>query len=230
MNKPALSVIIPCYNSEKYIRATLESIFVQQTAIYEIIVIDDASTDNTPAILKSFPQIRYYQQQNQGPSVARNYGLQLAQSDLICFLDHDDVLAANKFEIQLRFLAQNPDVDIVMGKSKYFKDDDLNDPAHESHFSVLLGACIFRKAVFTKVGLFEADNWYCQDFDWFLKAFEKNIPIIRHDDLMFYHRLHETNLSNRRPQARLDILKMLKQSIDRRKELENSFVYPALNG
>ena len=97
MNPITISVIIPCYNSEKTILACLKSVLVQSDRVDEIIVVDDGSTDKSVAILKKLFQsedssIKFilFEQKNSGPSVARNKGIQLSTSNHVAFLDSDD--------------------------------------------------------------------------------------------------------------------------------------------
>ena len=86
------SIIIPAYNAEAYLQRCLDSIFSQEFTDYEVIVIDDGSTDGTSALLESYPQVKVIHQENQGMATARNRGLDAAQGDYILFVDSDDEL------------------------------------------------------------------------------------------------------------------------------------------
>ncbi|MGD8306656.1 MAG: glycosyltransferase family A protein [Ignavibacteria bacterium] len=100
---PLVSIIIPAYNFEKWIKATIESAIAQTWQNKEIIVIDDGSTDNTYHIAKQFESkiLKVLTQENSGACVARNKALKLAQGDFIQWLDADDLLAHDKIEMQL---------------------------------------------------------------------------------------------------------------------------------
>lgn len=89
-----ISIIIPLYNKEKFIRSTIQSILQQDFQDFEIVIVDDGSKDNSAKIIKSFTdlRIRLVQQRNQGVSAARNRGINEAQGDYIFFLDADDTL------------------------------------------------------------------------------------------------------------------------------------------
>lgn len=89
------SIIIPAYNAEGYLQRCLESIFCQTFTNYEVICIDDGSTDGTATILKQYPQIKVISQTNQGMASARNRGMEIAQGDYILFVDSDDRLCPN---------------------------------------------------------------------------------------------------------------------------------------
>jgi len=111
---PMISVIIPAYNAAAYIEETLESILNQTYQAFEIIVVDDGSTDDTVNIVKRYAnqdrRIRLVQQSNQGSSQARNTGIALAQYEWIAPVDSDDVLLPQLFEKQLAAAAQYPQV------------------------------------------------------------------------------------------------------------------------
>lgn len=93
------SIIIPAYNAEGYLQRCLDSIVSQDFANYEVIVIDDGSTDGTAPLLKQYPQVKVISQPNQGMATARNRGLEMAQGDYILFVDSDDRLCPNALAI-----------------------------------------------------------------------------------------------------------------------------------
>lgn len=108
-----VSVIIPAYNSEKTIVRALQSVFDQTRPPYEIIVIDDGSSDRTLEILNEYKEkISVFCQKNSGAAAARNEGVNKATGDLIAFLDSDDIWHAQKLEIQASFFEVDPDLDI----------------------------------------------------------------------------------------------------------------------
>lgn len=102
MNKPTVSVVIPCYNGAKFLRETLDSVLAQTYPVLEVLVIDDGSTDDSAAIAESYGSpIRVIRQPNQGESVARNRGIDEAKGDWIAFLDADDLWNPNKIFKQI---------------------------------------------------------------------------------------------------------------------------------
>ena len=91
---PLISIIVPAYNVEKYIKACLDSIIIQTYSNFEVIVINDGSTDQTEKMLNEYesnPKIRIFSQKNGGLSAARNQGLKLANGELVCFIDSGTV-------------------------------------------------------------------------------------------------------------------------------------------
>jgi glycosyltransferase involved in cell wall biosynthesis len=125
-----VSIIIPCYNYGWLLPETLESVLKQSHAEWECLIIDDGSSDNTKQVSEAFAskddRIRYIYQVNGGMSNARNNGLRLAKGEYIQFLDSDDLLAPDKLSIQVAFLYENSDVDIVYSDVRFFQHEDAN--------------------------------------------------------------------------------------------------------
>ncbi len=117
-----VSVIIPTYNRATLIEETLESVFCQSLRDFEIIVVDDGSTDDTGERLKPFiasGRIRYFHQQNRGPSAARNRAAMLATGDILSFLDSDDLWRPEKLECEVAFLLGHPEFQGVFTDIEY---------------------------------------------------------------------------------------------------------------
>lgn len=137
-----VSVIIPAYNSEKFIAETLDSVFAQTYRPIEVIVADDGSTDRTADIVKKYEQhfagsttqtsqmnkadkasetsLTYLHQKNSGPSRARNLGIAAAHGEYIAFLDADDVWLPHALELLVQYLKSHPDVSLVFGDAGSF--------------------------------------------------------------------------------------------------------------
>lgn len=115
MSHPLISVIMPVYNGEKYIRETIDSVLGQTCRNFEFIIVNDGSTDSTPQIIDSYADPRIVlidQKSNQGVSNARNLGTQFSRGGFIAFCDADDVYSAERLSAQLDFLTKNPNVDV----------------------------------------------------------------------------------------------------------------------
>ncbi len=110
MLKPRVSVIIPTYNRQDLVVESIESVFSQSYRDFEIIVVDDGSTDNTSARLQPYlDRITYLKQKNQGVATARNRGIRAAQGEYVCFLDSDDLWEPTKLEVQVEFAERHPE-------------------------------------------------------------------------------------------------------------------------
>jgi glycosyltransferase involved in cell wall biosynthesis len=114
--EPRFSVVIPAYNAAAYLGEALDSLIGQETALaYEIIVVDDGSSDDTAAVARGFPGVRLLRQKNGGVACARNCGIAAARSELILFLDADDRAEPGRFERQVGFMLAHPEIDLSFG-------------------------------------------------------------------------------------------------------------------
>jgi len=112
-SKCLVSVIMPVYNGERYVSQAVKSILGQTYSNFELIVVNDGSTDKTEKILSSFPQIIYVKQNNQGIACSLNIGINRSKGKYIVRLDADDICFPNRIEKQVNFLERNPDIDLV---------------------------------------------------------------------------------------------------------------------
>ena len=124
MNNPLVSVIIPVYNSEKYIRETIESVQKQSYSNLEIIVIDDGSKDNSSKIINEIKDTRisYQYQPNKGVSAARNHGIKVSTGDFLAFLDSDDLWKTNKLELEMKLLLKSNAEACYCGIINYYEE------------------------------------------------------------------------------------------------------------
>ena len=112
---PQVSVVIPAYNCAAYVGQAIDSVLSQTYTDWEIIVVDDGSKDDTRLVLDKYGdrRIRYVYQQNQGVSIARNHGIQLARGEFVAFLDADDFFLSDKLASQIAVFAAKPNLGIV---------------------------------------------------------------------------------------------------------------------
>jgi glycosyltransferase involved in cell wall biosynthesis len=222
---PLVSVVIPVFNGEKFLREAVQSVLAQKYSSLEIIIVDDGSTDGTEKVARSLPEtVRYLRQPNKGPAAARNRGIEYAQGSLIAFADADDLWPAAKLELQLPYLIGDPAVEIVMGRIQQVRlSETVNGQTQaekfaEPAFSVNLGSAVMRKTVFERVGLFDETMRYSEDVDWFMRAREDGAAIVTIDAVTLFYRQHEQNMTRGKSTSELNVLKTLKRSLDRRRE------------
>ena len=212
------TVIIPLYNTEKYIEEAIQSLIKQTYPIDQIIVIDDGSTDQGASIVKKYPEVELIQQKNQGLKKTLNVGLMHAKGEYIGFLDADDRWSTNKLALQLEILNKQADVDLVFGNSLHFKM--VADK--EKFIAILKGknlTCgLYRKSVFDKIGLF-TDQEQLHNFLEFLdRVHAYSLKYIEINDVIYERRIHETNMGIVEKQRQRDqYLATLKASLDRRR-------------
>lgn len=182
---PTVSVIIPTYNRAHLIVEALESVFAQTYADFEVIVVDDGSTDDTEEILAPYrDRIRYIKQENAGVSAARNHGIFEAKGEYIAFLDSDDIWFPEKLEKQMRFFENHPNCSFLC--SDFLRGTSLSDnpqPQHSRFRStsilrfedfgegnyVTTPSVLAKKAVFYKAGLFDSSIRVSEDYDLWIR-------------------------------------------------------------
>jgi teichuronic acid biosynthesis glycosyltransferase TuaG len=125
--RPLLSIIMPAYNAGEYIEEAIESVLYQSFYNWELLIVDDGSTDNTASIISSFddPRIQCFQQENKGVASARNLALREMKGEYFCFLDADDVLPPNSLKSRIEVFELNPHLSFVDGLVVY-KDRALD--------------------------------------------------------------------------------------------------------
>ncbi|MEJ2008176.1 MAG: glycosyltransferase family A protein [Acidobacteriota bacterium] len=199
-NLPQLSVIIPTYNRAALLRKTLESVFEQTFSDYEIIVVDDGSTDRTEEsiaqLLKERPtqdkRIHYFYQRNQGKSVALNRGLSEARGEWIAFLDSDDLWLPGKIEQQFKVLQQYaPQSEACFTNARYINNPAFQGTVFESAakrypgktgvlddltrfvanpFGIFMQTLLMHSRLLSKVGEFDPTLWVIQDIDFIFRV------------------------------------------------------------
>ena len=225
-----ISVIIPVYNTETFIGEAIESVLHQDYAPLEIIVVDDGSTDATVDVVKKFKKIRYVFQENSGAPTARNHGLELAQGEIVCFLDADDLWPENKIDLQLLRFKQDPTLEIVIGRQRQYRlfgrdaQGLVFKLGDEPEMVLSLGASLFRRSVFEKVGLFDAELLHTDDWDWIIRAKDLGVSIGIFPEVTLINRLHENNITRDQEGGKRYLLKMLKKNIDRRHQRRQSVI------
>jgi len=219
-----VSVIVPVYNGEKFIESAVRNVLGQSYGPSELIVVDDGSTDRTAELLKAFQGvIRYVHQGKSGPAAARNHGLKLAVGNIVAFLDADDLWPDTKLETHVRFLKENPDVDIVQGliqqmilnKSNPSSSDMRFDLSSAPYQFINIGSATYRKSVFDRIGDFDEMLFDNEDTDWFIRAWEKNVKKVLINEVSLYYRLHDGNMVWHQKPAKRALLKIFKKHLDR---------------
>jgi glycosyltransferase involved in cell wall biosynthesis len=224
MGHPLISVIIPAYNAERFLAETLESVLAQDYAPFEVIVVNDGSTDRTAAVAAGFGgRVRAVYQPNGGLAAARNLGLRAARGELIGFCDADDCWTADKLRIQSALLREHPEVEVVVGHLRFTRPGRVLGgrvqfvPFDGPQAATSFGTSLFRRSAFEKVGPPDEATAGADDIDWFLRAREAGVSILFHREVVYFYRRHENNMSNRVGENFSEILKTLKQSLDRRR-------------
>lgn len=225
-----LSVIMPVCNGAEFLREAIMSIGPLDSIPTEIIVIDDASTDETGQLVREMARGRSEVQyvrlpENVGPGSARNRGLEIANGDLVGFLDADDRYAPNGLQRLCAHLRKHSGTDAVMGTVCTLRRTE--DPSSNRQFDLIgerarafqLGSVVARRRVFDRFGVFDPAYRHGEDIDWFLRIQEGQARVDQIDDLVLHHRRHGQNMSIVEPQGVSDIAMVMHASLRRREKL-----------
>lgn len=182
---PEISVIIPAFNSADYIGEAIRSVLAQTYTNFELIVVDDGSTDATPEIVREFGhEVTYVRQENGGAASARNHGIRIAKGEFIAFLDADDTWEPDKLEKQINLFKDDPGLGMVFTENKLFDEegeycDSLDkknrlmsgDLAQSIFMSsgVATPTVMVRSEVFRKLGTFEESLSQSEDDNMWIR-------------------------------------------------------------
>jgi glycosyltransferase involved in cell wall biosynthesis len=224
-----VSVIIPVYNGDKFLAEAIESVLFQSYSPFELIIVDDGSTDGSATIAQNYKEIRYIFQRNMGVSVARNTGLATAKGEFIAFLDADDVWHPQKLQIQIDYMQSNPSVKLTLSKINNFVESECNINPEKlqsiiNNEQIHLASMVAHKTIFDKIGGFNPRYRIGEDLDWITRAKDAGIPMVILPEILLQRRIHNSNISFRQPQASItNRFQILKESIDRkRKKMGNN--------
>lgn len=207
-----VSVIMPAYNAARFIGHAIESVLGQDYPNFEVIVIDDGSSDNTLSVLKCYTsQVNVVIQKNRGPSSARNNGLRQARGEYVWFLDADDMLVADAFRITTEYLDSNPDAGVAVGQWAHMDEDGKSTTDFSSSFKVgksasdvlyrqmllqtlvPVGTALFRRSFLVACGGWDENLWCAEDRDLWLRLLESGCRFDFLNTPVAYYRLHDEN-------------------------------------
>lgn len=232
-----ISVIIPTYNSAKYIGEAIESVLAQTYPVHEIIVVDDGSTDDTVEIVKKIasrpmtyelrPKILYLHQDNRGPAAARNTGIRSATGGYIAFLDSDDLWLPDKIEKQIVLFERSDyamvycDMShVVNGKTvyksylkekcyKYFGRGDIYNNLLRENF-IFTPTVIMRRCILDRIKGFDEKFRICEDYKMWL-SIAREYPIGYIDEPLVIRRRMESNITKDKLLYSLSSVNLLKE-------------------
>jgi glycosyltransferase involved in cell wall biosynthesis len=209
-----ISTVMSVYNAEKYIGQAIHSILQQTLPSREIIIIDDGSTDNTLAILRTFRGIHLISRENKGIAYSLNQALRLTHGEYLTFLDADDLWDAKKNELQLQHLIQNPHLDISLCQIQQFYEENQHKLPPQAGYAK--PCMLIKKQAFLQVGEFgipDAGHF----MDWFQRAKLCKLNYAILELPLVFRRIHADNFTKTNTYANgLTIL--AKRLIDRHRQ------------
>lgn len=201
---PLVSVMMPTYNGAAYLHEAIDSILNQTYTHWELIIVDDGSTDETPAILQAYcrqhARIKAYRIAHGGRGKARNKCLKEASGKYIAVCDSDDISLPNRFKAQVDFLETHPDIGVVSAQILHFDDqhvptllysypetpEQIQARFDKGKMGVAHSASMFRRELIDKVGGYSEECLRAQDLEFFLRVNEVSHFVTLRDDLLRY--------------------------------------------
>lgn len=240
MEEDLVSIIIPTYNRADLIKETIKTVLNQSYQNFELLIVDDGSTDNTKEIVLSIKddRINYIWQENSKlPAVPRNTGLKLARGEYIAFLDSDDLWFPQKIYIQMEVLKKNPDIMLVSTDglifSRNFLDKFLSIRKNKvisfrellKNNIIINSSILMKKSVVDAIGFLDEDTLLrsMEDYDYWLRLLkykENSILILK--DILIKYRLHKSNIFEE-----LDFIQKYKKWViifNKHKEFDSKFI------
>ena len=223
---PRVSVIIPTYNRSRYLSEAIQSVLTQTYGDFEIVIVDDGSTDDTASVVQVIddPRLRYIHQPNAGHSVARNRGLAAARGELIAFLDDDDRSLPEKLAQQVAFLRGHPTVDVVAGgrlivdqvgmllqrSPSWLRQPDLTLHACLYACPLLLCAVLIRREMLQRLpSWFDPTMSFAEDTDFFIRLLQAGCRCAWQQEYVYVYRLHTDNYCRDAETSRRCFFRML---------------------
>jgi len=206
---PTVSVILPAYNQAQYLSDAVSSVLDGTYPDFEIAIIDDGSTDDTPIIAKRFtdPRVRYIYQENRGLAGARNTGIRNTTGKYIAYLDSDDLFTAEKLEILTKKFEAEPEFGLVAGQNILIGDDGteldeiFDTPLPEDGAQLLLGnpitvgSVLLRREWQEKAGFFDESLRSYEDWDMWLRLAKLGCKMGWVPKPVYYYRFHNAQMT-----------------------------------
>jgi len=211
-NKPLVSILMNCYNGEKYLKEAIDSIYAQTYDNWEIIFIDNCSVDGSAEIAKSYDgRLKYYKtEKNISLGAARNWGLQFVKDGFLAFLDTDDMWMPNKLDIQLSKMLKSDNIAISYTSSRYINESGatiekrvLSESEKDlfvknlKKYQINMQSVVINTQVVSKQDLkFDTSLKFAPDFDTFMSIIYKYRAMAISDVLVKY-RVHQNSLGKK---------------------------------
>ncbi|WPU65827.1 glycosyltransferase [Peredibacter starrii] len=210
--KPAVSIIVPSYNHERYISLLIESIYAQSFKDFELVVVDDGSKDGSVQLLRQLSEIhgfRLISKENEGICKTINRGLRESTGNYVLIIGSDDILPLNRLKEQVEYLRSHPEVDVIAGSVIQIdmegKEVGKNTPRILGAVSfeqmlmvnrVSAATCMIRRSVYTRWGMYKEDHVF-EDYYMWLNVLYHGGKIVNLPNVFAYYRISNPNLEKK---------------------------------
>jgi len=224
---PLVSVILPIHNGARFLAEALESVAAQDYRNIEVIVVDDGSRDDGPAIAERHGATVIRQEQR-GVGAARNVGIAASRGEILAFIDQDDLWLPAKLRLQVEALTRSPDA-ICLTHQQYFFEEGVERPAWfakpellEADHAGWAPSCLaVWRATFDRVGRYDASLQHASDSDWVARAKHLDIPFEILPETLVRRRLHRHNDSGQ-PAVAAELFTTLRRAAARKRSGDGS--------
>lgn len=212
--RPSITVVTPVCNGAQFLDAALKTVAAQQYPNLEHVIVDDGSTDG----FSGKGPFRYLRQENRGVSAARNLALAESKSDLVAFLDIDDLWTSAHLSRMVNALETDETAGIAQGLIRCFltaEDGKTYLTSHPFRF-YLLGSAVYRREVFQACGNFEESLLISEDYDFALRCWERDVAMVKVEQVGLLYRRHGDALTAKKLKAvDTGLVKIYKRRADR---------------
>lgn len=200
-----VSIVLPTYNGSRYIRDSINSCLAQTHPDFELVIVDDCSTDYTSAILDTYhdPRIRRVRNaQNRKLPASLNAGFSISKGDYLTWTSDDNLYAPNAIEVMVEALERRPEIGLVYAGSELINENGEiirpapAEPPHMLMQRCVVGACfLYRREVYEKVGDYNENLFRIEDYDYWLRVAQE-YEIAALDEILYSYRIHASSLTS----------------------------------
>lgn len=206
MNQPLLSIIVPCYNAEQFLRETIDCLIAQTLSNWECIIVNDGSTDNSLDIIKEYAEkdsrYKYLDKKNEGPAVARNVAINMSKGKYILPLDADDLISPDYAATAIDYLEKHQKTKLVYCEADFFGEKTGHWILPDYHYEDLLWSnmifcsAVYRRSDFNKTLGYNPNMRHgIEDWDFWLSLLTKDDEVYKIPKTMFFYRKHDDSRS-----------------------------------
>ncbi len=216
MRATLVSAVMPVYNGEEFLEASLASLVAQDYPEVEIVVCNDGSTDRTAEILRAFESVYVVEQENRGVAAALNAAINAATGEFVATCGCDDEWPANRLTLQAGYLERHPTVGCVLGRQKWINPPPwlARDAVYGELDGIPLGSAMLRRSVLAELGGFDESFTHSEDMDLLIRLREHGSEVAIIPEVIHYRRFHGGNLTANPPETS-PLLRSLRSKLQR---------------
>jgi glycosyltransferase involved in cell wall biosynthesis len=237
ISQPTVSIILPIYNQESFIAETLDSILNQTYPNFEVIIVDDGSTDNTAKVIREYEardnRIKAYFHSNTGRANATNTAFTFATGDLCALIDADDLMMPNRLERQVKYLTENKEINAVSCNCYYINEhgksqgtqiypklksiEDCKKAANNGLPMCAITGIMIHKTAYLDAGGLDNMFWPCDDIEFTARFLDKGYYLIIMDEFLMKYRVHSNSASMQKLNHVMDVKEFTSFSVNLRR-------------